>query len=163
MTKIILGIDPGTKITGYGVIQTSPVELIDCGTIKPKQKSLPLRYKEIFEGLDSLVKHFKPSALAVETQFMDKNFQSTLKLGMAKGMAFLIAGLYDIPLFEYSPKEAKLSVAGSGKASKQQVQVMIQKRFGLKQPIHPEDASDALCLALTHYHKQNSLNKIAYV
>jgi crossover junction endodeoxyribonuclease RuvC len=150
--KIILGIDPGTRITGYGVIDEDS-KALDFGCIRPPaQMALELRYKVIFEGIEALIQRYNPHAIAVESQFVLKNAQSAIKLGMAKGMVFLAAAKQNIPIYEYAPKQAKLAVVGNGSASKFQVQKMIQALLRLPQPPEPEDAADALALAICCSH-----------
>ncbi len=152
---VILGIDPGTCITGYGVILYSAhsQQALDFGCIKPPVKELlSRRYLIIFNGLSQLMDKYKPHAVSIETQFVSKNPQSALKLGMAKGMAILAATQRNIPIYEYPPKRAKQAVVGHGSASKEQVQKMMQLLFKLPLPPSPEDAADALALALCHGH-----------
>jgi crossover junction endodeoxyribonuclease RuvC len=159
--QVILGIDPGTRITGYGVILIdSGIKVLDYGCIKPPAL-LPLekRYLIIFEAIEQIIKKFSPSALSVESQFVMKNAQSAIKLGMAKGMAFLAAAKNDIPIFEYTPKKAKMAAVGNGNACKLQVQKMLQIMLNLPSPPMPEDASDALALALCHANS-NFLNNL---
>lgn len=152
MNEIILGIDPGTRVTGYGVIQGQK-KVLDFGCIRPPAKlSVHERYLFIFNGIEYLIETFKPTALAIETQFIFKNPSSAMKLGMARGMAILASTRKQIPIFEYAPKKAKLAVVGNGAASKQQVQKMIQLLLGLPCLPEPEDAADALALALCHAH-----------
>lgn len=153
--QVILGVDPGTRITGYGVIKVTgnQHEPLDFGCIRPKERSSPQeRYLTIFEGIEHLLEKFHPDAVSVESQFLHKNAQSAIKLGMARGMVLLAAAKKRIPLFEYAPKKAKLAVVGKGGASKQQVQKMIQLLLRLSTPPEPEDAADALALALCHAH-----------
>ena len=156
---IILGIDPGTRITGYGLIkcQRASHEVIDFGCIKPPP-SLPFseRYLIIFNALEHLITTHKPDALSIETQFVYKNVQSALKLGMARGVALLAAAKNGIPIYEYAPKKAKLALVGNGSASKEQVQKMLQLLLQLKEVPEPEDAADALCLAICHAHSMHS-------
>jgi crossover junction endodeoxyribonuclease RuvC len=150
--EIILGIDPGTCITGYGIIKGQK-HVLDFGCIRPSPK-LPIneRYLFIFNGIEYLLKQYAPTAVAVETQFVYRNPQSALKLGMARGVALLAATQKKIPVFEYTPKKAKLAVVGNGAASKQQVQKMVQLLLNLQKPPEPEDAADALAIALCHAH-----------
>lgn len=150
---VILGIDPGTRITGYGVIAAENRPL-DFGCIKPPP-NLPLeqRYKILFEGMEELISRYQPTAIAVESQFVLKNAQSAIKLGMAKGMVLLAAARKGIPVYEYPPKKAKLAVVGNGGASKSQVQKMIQALLKLPQLPEPEDAADALALAICCAHQ----------
>lgn len=151
----ILGIDPGTCITGYGVIQHNHFEqkALDYGCIRPPSKAiLSQKYLIIFESLAKIMDRYKPDAVAIETQFVYKNPQSALKLGMARGMAVLAATQRGVPIYEYAPKKAKLAAVGHGSASKEQVQRMMQILFKLPSPPKPEDAADALALALCHAH-----------
>ncbi len=152
---IILGIDPGTRITGYGVIRQvgHQMEPLGFGCIRPPPNlSLPDRYRIIFDGIEQLIDRFKPEAIAVESQFVMKNVQSALKLGMAKGMVLLSAARHKIPIFEYAPTKAKQAVVGRGQASKLQVQKMIQTLLRLPKLPEPEDAADALALAICCAH-----------
>jgi crossover junction endodeoxyribonuclease RuvC len=159
---IILGVDPGTRITGYGVIlcedrQTRP---LDFGCIRPPLRlNQHERYLAIFEGLETLIERHHPSALAVETQFVYRNVQSALKLGIARGMALLAATRKKIPVFEYAPKKTKLAVVGQGTASKTQVQRMIQLLLQLPSLPEPEDAADALAVAICHAHTLDAFSK----
>ncbi|PIS01711.1 MAG: crossover junction endodeoxyribonuclease RuvC [Chlamydiae bacterium CG10_big_fil_rev_8_21_14_0_10_35_9] len=154
---IILGVDPGTRITGFGIIQSNQkIEPIDFGCIRPPSNDpLHKRYWILHQSLESIIQKHLPDAICVESQFVKKNAQSAMKLAMAKAVVYLIAAKYNIPLFEYAPKKAKLAVVGNGKASKLQVQKMTQAILGLKAPPEPEDAADALAIAIAH---ANSLN-----
>ena len=154
--EIILGIDPGTRITGYGVIASHAItEAIDFGCIRPPP-DLPLqeRYKIIFDALEVLIEKYSPTAIAVESQFVLKNAQSAIKLGMAKGMVLLAAARKNILVYEFAPKKAKLAVVGHGGASKLQVQKMVQVLLRLNHLPEPEDAADALALAICCSHEQ---------
>jgi len=157
---IILGIDPGTLITGYGFIlkDVSGISAIDYGCIRPPHALLLAeRYRIIFEGLSIIMDQHKPDAVAIESQFVLKNPQSAIKLGMAKGMAILAASLRGIPVYEYAPTRAKMAVVGKGHASKWQVQKMIQAILHLSALPVPEDAADALALAICHAQTGNKL------
>lgn len=157
-SKIIIGIDPGTRITGFGVIevkqQLHPVEY-GC-ILPPSSMMLTQRYKILFESALLLFTKYTPSAVAIENQYMSKNIQSTLKLGMARGVITLAATLQQIPVFEYAPSQAKCAVVGNGRASKTQVQAMVKILLNLKELPDSEDASDALALAICH---ANALSK----
>lgn len=150
--QLIIGIDPGTRITGYGVIKTGnrpQLEPIDFGCIRPPPHlDPPARYLALFESLELLLEKYAPNAVAVETQFVYKNVQSAMKLGMARGVVLIAAAKRKIPIHEYAPKEAKLAVVGNGAASKEQVQKMIQLLLKLPTLPEPEDAADALALAI---------------
>lgn len=149
--EIILGIDPGTNITGYGVIKGN--KPLDFGCIRPpKNLSDAERYLAIFEAIDALIEKYAPHAVALEMQFFHKNAQSVLKLGMAKGAAMIAAAKRKVPVFEYAPRKAKLAVVGNGSASKEQVQKMVQLLLNLSCLPEPEDAADALALAICHAH-----------
>lgn len=151
--ELILGIDPGTAITGYGIIRikTRGFEVVDYGCIRPSKSSTPAqRYKQIFEGISELLERHSTHAMSIESQFVQKNPMSALKLGMAKGVAMLAASLRQIPVFEYAPSQAKRAVVGNGRASKTQVQGMIKSLLSLSSIPEPEDAADALALAICH-------------
>jgi len=156
MTKEkILGVDPGTQITGWGLIELSgnQYKLIEFGAIKTKAKdSLPEKYLSIFEGIETILKLYKPDALSVETQYVHKNVQSALKLSMARGSVLIASAKNKVPVFEYTPSKAKQAVTGNGSASKMQIGRMMQLLLHLKELPSPEDAADALALAITHAH-----------
>jgi len=155
--EIILGVDPGTRICGYGLIhiQRNAYELIDYGTIRPSPKqSLAERYYLLFQGIEEIIETFSPSSLALETQYVQKNVQSAMKLGMARAAILIAAVKSSIPVFEYAPTTAKKSVCGRGLASKQQVQEMVRHLLSLESAPKPEDAADALSLAICHAHHQ---------
>lgn len=155
---IVIGIDPGTRVTGYGIVQSHNQmrKLVEYGCIRPPGKAkLSERYHTIFNDIEYLLNEHKPDVLAVETQYVDKNVQSAIKLGMARGVIILAAARKGIPVYEYSPTKAKMAVVGSGRASKQQVQGMVKLLLNLPTAPEPEDAADALALALCHL---NSIN-----
>jgi crossover junction endodeoxyribonuclease RuvC len=151
--EIILGIDPGTQVTGYGVISIRGHGYIplDYGCIRPPSRfKLSEKYLIIYDSIGELIEKYKPTAVVVETQFMYKNAQSALKLGMAKGAVMIAAKKKGLPIFEYAPTVAKRAVVGTGRASKYQVQAMVQQILKLASPPEPEDAADALALAICH-------------
>lgn len=151
--KIIMGIDPGTRTTGYGIIQKEGLVPLDFGCIRPPAKlPLPERYLIIYNALNALIEKFTPDAIAIETQFVNKNVESAIKLGMARGMAILAAAFHKIPIFEYAPKKAKLATVGTGSASKAQVQNMVKLLLKLNALPSPEDAADGLAIAICHAH-----------
>jgi crossover junction endodeoxyribonuclease RuvC len=157
--KIIFGADPGTLITGWGVIEEVGSRYIPIafGTITTTTKEIPhLRYLTIFERLEELLAEYKPDALAVETQYVDKNVQSAIKLGMARGIIILAALRKGIPVFEYTPTKVKQAVTGKGGASKEQVASMVKILLHLNQVIEPFDITDALAIAITHGHFSRS-------
>jgi crossover junction endodeoxyribonuclease RuvC len=150
---IIIGIDPGTLVTGYGIIdvESGVFTVIDYGCIRPPATlKLSDRYLVIFEAVEALLEKFKPHALVVETQYVNKNVQSAIKLGMARGVIVVAAKRKRVLVYEYAPAKAKLAVVGNGKASKRQVQGMVKLLLNLSEVPKPEDAADALALALCH-------------
>jgi crossover junction endodeoxyribonuclease RuvC len=164
--EVILGIDPGTLVTGYGVIESidSAYSPLDYGCIRPPQKiKLSNRYLIIYEGIEQLIARYSPNVVVVETQYVHKNVQSAIKLGMARGMAILAATKKGIPVVEYAPTVAKKAVVGAGRASKWQVQSMVQRLLNLKTLPQPEDAADALALAMCHAHALKSKRLIGFL
>jgi crossover junction endodeoxyribonuclease RuvC len=157
--KIILGIDPGTSIMGYGIIQikSSKMELIKMGILNlTKLDSHELKLKRIFERTLQLVDEYKPDELAIEAPFFGKNVQSMLKLGRAQGVA-MSAGLYrNIPIFEYAPKKIKMAITGNGTSSKEQVAAMLKSILNIKEMPKHLDASDGLAAAVCHYFQRNT-------
>jgi crossover junction endodeoxyribonuclease RuvC len=149
----ILGIDPGSVCTGWGVIDyvKHSYTLLSFGTISPKNGLLSQKYVTIFDEVEGVIEKYQPDCIAVETQFVDKNPKSTLTLSMARIVAVLPGAKRNLPIFEYAPLKAKQAVTGSSKASKEQVQKMIAVLLNTDQNI-PFDASDALALAITHAH-----------
>ena len=150
---IILGIDPGTTVTGYGIIkyQENTCKHIASGIIKlPSSKSIPHRLKIIYDELDKLIKAYKPDEFAIETAFYGKNVQSAMKIGYARGVSILTAVNNGIPTNEYSPREIKKSVVGKGAATKEQVNYMIKTLLNINNANMKNDESDALAIALCH-------------
>ena len=157
--RIILGIDPGTTITGYGIIgiNGNKMTLINYGIIDMSKikGGHPDKLKRIFERTLSLIEEFLPDEMALEAPFFGKNVQSMLKLGRAQGVA-MAAGLYrDIPIKEYAPKKIKQSITGSGTASKEQVARMLETLLSFKNE-YPLDATDGLAAAVCHFFQRNS-------
>ena len=160
--KIILGIDPGTTIMGYGLIQIKgkKMELLQMGVLHlSKLSSHELKLKRIFERTLAMIDEYKPDELAVEAPFFGKNVQSMLKLGRAQGVA-MAAGLYrDIPIFEYSPKKIKKSITGNGNASKEQVAAMLKSLLTIKEMPKHLDATDGLAAAVCHFFQGDAVEK----
>ncbi len=155
--KRILGVDPGTQTTGFGIIEVvgHSYLLVEYGVIKPKSTySLVEKYVHIFDEISSLVDRTKPDALSVETQFVDKNVQSAIKLGMARGAIIIAAAKQGVEVFEYSPMEAKRAVTGNGRSTKPQVSHMVKLLLSLSAIPTPEDASDALSIAIAHANRR---------
>ena len=160
--EIILGIDPGTRVTGFGIVEKTKNMLVplDYGCIRPPQKSvLSDRYLIIFEAIQTLIDKYRPNQIAIETQFMQKNAQSAIKLGIAMGSALIAAKQKQLSVFGYSPRVVKCAVCGTGKASKDQIELMIMRHLELKKPPKPQDASDALAIAICHiFYPQSSFD-----
>lgn len=155
--QIILGIDPGTTIMGYGVIRVKDkkMELLSMGVLHlSKLKEHSLKLKKIFERTTSLIKEYNPDELAIEAPFYGKNVQSMLKLGRAQGVSMAAALTREIPITEYSPKKIKQSITGSGNSSKEQVAAMLKSLLKLEEVPDNLDASDGLAAAVCH-HFQN--------
>jgi len=156
--RIILGIDPGTNIMGYGVIhlQGNTIRLITMGVLKlAKYDNHPLKLKKIFERTVGLIEEYHPDEMALEAPFFGKNVQSMLKLGRAQGVA-MAAGLHkSVPIFEYSPKKVKQSIVGNGSASKEQVAAMLKNILNFKEIPKYLDATDGLAVAVCHYFQGN--------
>lgn len=153
---IILGVDPGTLITGYGVIEerNGKFKVLEVDVVRNRShQSMPIRLKSIYSALCSVIDRFHPDEFAIETAFYGKNAQSAMKLGHARGVSILAAVTHEIPTTEYSPREVKRAVVGTGAASKDQVSFMVQSILNLKVPPKYYDATDALAVALCHYHK----------
>lgn len=157
---IILGVDPGTETTGYAILKKEGRKLfpIDFGCIRTSTK-LPLskRYRIIFDSIERLIQKFNPTAVSIETQFVHKNAQSALKVGMARGVVLVAAERAEIPIYEYTPTKAKKSAVGKGSATKHEVQKMMQLLLSLSAPPSPLDAADALALAVCHANHEGAL------
>jgi len=158
----ILGIDPGTRITGYGIIDVEGNRLrhIDNGIVKTRSSDpLPLRLKAIYDGLTVVLKEFSPEAVAIEQVFMAKNPKAALTLGHARGTAVIASVNLDLEVHEYSALQVKSAVVGYGHAAKQQVQHMVKALLNLPE-VAQEDAADALAVAICHANSR-TLRQIA--
>lgn len=159
--RIILGIDPGTQIMGYGVLRVlnNKPSLIAMGILQlNKYDDHYMKLRRIFERVIGLVEEYLPDELAIEAPFFGKNVQSMLKLGRAQGVAMAAALSRDIPIFEYAPLKIKMSITGNGKAAKEQVAYMCQQYLKIPdENMLPQlDATDGLAAALCHYFQTNS-------
>ena len=151
--KIILGVDPGTLATGFGVVEShqNKLRVLHYDVVKNRSdRSMPIRLKAIYSALCTVIERFHPDEFAIETAFYGKNIQSALKIGHARGVAILAAVNYEIPTAEYSPREVKKSVVGNGAASKDQVQYMVRTLLHLRETPKFYDATDALAVAICH-------------
>jgi crossover junction endodeoxyribonuclease RuvC len=153
----ILGIDPGSRITGYGIIEESPrgYSYIASGSIRAKADYFPDRLKQIFDGILEIVDLYQPEQMAIEQVFMHKNADSALKLGQARGAAICAVQVTGLPVFEYAARQVKQALVGKGSAEKLQVQHMVKILLNLQGELQI-DASDALGLSLCHAHYQQT-------
>ena len=151
---IIIGIDPGIRRTGYGIIKSSNnnPELVDYGIVSSdSDEPVAKRIYSIFSDIQMLIEKFQPSVLSIEDIFFGKNVKSMLLLGQARGAALIAAASKNLIIYEYSPKKIKQSLTGNGNSEKHQVQFMVQNILKLSSPPNPHDASDALAAALCHF------------
>jgi len=159
--RIILGIDPGTQVMGYGLLRivNNKPELMAMGVLQlNKYDDHYLRLRRIFERVIMLIDEYLPDELAIEAPFFGKNVQSMLKLGRAQGVAMAAALSRDIPIFEYAPLKIKMAITGNGKAAKEQVAYMLQQMLKIQQENMPKqlDATDGLAAAVCHYFETNN-------
>jgi crossover junction endodeoxyribonuclease RuvC len=151
----VLGIDPGTAITGYGIVEGEgdSLTLVTYGAITtPANQPLPQRLQQIYRQLQALIAEWHPQSAAVEELFFSKNARTALVVGHARGVALLAITNAGLPIQEYKPAEVKQAVAGYGGAPKDQVQGMVQLLLGLEDIPRPDDAADALAVAICHFH-----------
>lgn len=153
----IMGIDPGTNITGIGIIeldQHGEPGLFYFGCVRTdRNANLPHKLQQIYQGLHEAIDRYQPDAVALEDIFYSDNIRTAIVMGEARGVSLLAAVNQNIQPAEYSPREVKLAVVGRGNASKDQVQFMVRQILGLKEEIKPADAADALAVALCHYNR----------
>lgn len=151
---MLLGIDPGTAVTGFGVVSVDSrrnVELLQCGVIRTSPKAaLAIRLKDIHEGVAALIDEFSPATLSIESAFYGKNVRSALTLGQARGAIILAAAQHGVEVAEYAPREIKKAVAGTGAATKEQVAYMVRRHLRLRTDPAPSDAADGVAAALCH-------------
>ena len=147
----VLGIDPGIRTTGFGIIDSNAkrLSLIACGTINPKiSDALPLRLNHLFEEVDSIINKFSPDIFSIEDMFYSKNVKTAMTLGQARGAMIIAAAQANINIFEFAPRKVKMSVCGNGGASKEQVQYMVMKILNLKEIPGSMDVSDAIAVGI---------------
>lgn len=151
---IVLGIDPGTAVTGYGVVKgdrVGPPRLLECGVIRTRPRDpLASRLKEIHAGVAELIQRHRPDALSIEDVFYARNVRTTVVLGHARGVILLAAANARLDIAEFPPAEIKKAVVGTGAATKEQVQFMVARILRLKNPPQPADASDGVAAALAY-------------
>ncbi len=152
---LILGLDPGTAITGYGLVRDVEGRLIavDYGVITtPSGAELDKRLLQIYQELSALISRHKPDAMAVEKLFFSRNVRTAMAVGQARGVVLLTAALAGVPVYEYTPLEVKQAIVGYGGAEKQQVQQMVKLLLNLAEVPQPDDAADAIAVAVCHLH-----------
>ena len=161
---LILGIDPGTAITGYGLVREDAGELalVDCGVITtPSGQPLAERLQTIYRGLGAVIAEHRPDTAAVEELFFSRNVRTALSVGHARGVALLALADAELPIYEYKPLEIKQAIAGYGGADKQQVQEMVRLLLNLDHAPQPDDAADAVAVAVCHIHSARMTDLIA--
>jgi crossover junction endodeoxyribonuclease RuvC len=164
--RIILGIDPGTTVMGYGLIisKGKQPELIAMGVLELKKYSDHyIKLQKIFSRTIELIEEYHPDELAIEAPFFGKNVQSMLKLGRAQGVAIAAALSRNIPIFEYAPRKIKIAITGNGSASKEQVALILKGMFNFKEIPQLLDATDGLAAAVCHFYQNNALTSGATV
>lgn len=150
---IILGIDPGLAIVGYGVINTQKgnSSVVDYGVINtPKEDSVPVRLEKIYNGMISLVEKYNPDCIAIEELFFNTNTTTGINVAQARGVILLVCQQKKLKMYEYTPLQIKQALTGYGKAEKKQIQFMVARLLQLKAVPKPDDAADGLAIALTH-------------
>ncbi len=160
MTQI-LGIDPGSRVTGYGIIKVSGFSYtyVASGCIRIKSDEFPDKLKEIYVGLDAIITEYEPDLAAIEQVFVKINVGGALKLGQARGAAICACVMRSLKVGEYSPNQIKKAVVGRGHATKEQVQHMVKAQLNLNK-VPPSDAADALAIALCHAQTSQTLNRL---
>ena len=161
--RIILGIDPGTQVTGYGLIRCKgkKMSLLAYGVIKlgKQQKTHPEKLHQIFKRVTGLIEEYHPQELALEAPFYGKNVQSMLKLGRAQGVAMAAGLAKGLTVFEYAPRKVKMAITGNGAASKEQVSGMLEHLLKCKLELPQMDASDGIAVAVCHFFQGNAVSK----
>jgi len=159
---LILGIDPGSRVTGYGIVNSvgNRLEYVTCGSIRLPDIDHPQRLKKIFDCVCQIIEEFSPQESAIEEVFLGKSVSSALKLGQARGSAMVACLHHDLPVAEYSPRKVKQALVGNGNADKAQVQHMIKVLLGVTGDVQA-DAADALAIAICHANTKASLLKVA--
>jgi crossover junction endodeoxyribonuclease RuvC len=152
--QIVLGIDPGTASTGYGIVMetlSGEFELLACGVIRTyPDQPMHQRLREIFEDIRNLIREFSPSVVAVEQLFFGRNVTTAISVGQARGAVLIAAALHDLPVAEYTPASVKQALTGYGNADKVQMQLMVQQLLSLEEIPRPDDAADGVAIALCH-------------
>jgi crossover junction endodeoxyribonuclease RuvC len=159
---IILGVDPGTAITGYGLIsyQGNHLKHIEYGVIRTSpEQTPPQRLKKLFQELQTIIVQYRPDVMAIEELFFNRNVTTALAVGQARGVAILAAATLDVEVAEYTPLQVKQAVVGYGRAEKQQIQEMVRILLCLPTCPKPDDAADGLAIAICHAHSKPVFGK----
>lgn len=155
-SRRILGIDPGTGILGFGVVDCEigkPLKMVTGGVIStPAHTPIEIRLEEIFNGLNQIIKETNPDGVSIEKLFFSKNVTTAISVAQARGVAILVSQLAKIPVYEYTPNQIKQTLTGYGNSNKKQVQEMVKMQLNLQQIPKPDDAADALAAAITHFY-----------
>ncbi|MFC1942624.1 crossover junction endodeoxyribonuclease RuvC [Chloroflexota bacterium] len=160
----ILGIDPGTMVMGFGVIESedNDIALVEFGALYgPKSSAIGERLSHMYNELLEIIQRHQPDVVAVEQPFVSKNVRSAMAIGRAQAIALLAAAVRGIPTYEYTPTQIKQRVANYGASSKEQIQEMVKLQFGLSEVPQPNDAADALAVAICHVHEIHLSNLLA--
>ena len=156
---IALGIDPGTAICGYGVVEQVGSRLTPLyygAVITTKDMAPEMRLKKISDDLSELIQHFHPDVMSVEKLFFNRNVTTAIPVGQARGVVLLAAAMQNLPILEFTPMQIKLAVVGYGKADKEQVTFMVQHILNIKEKPKPDDVADALAMAICGLHTASS-------
>ena len=147
--------DPGSRITGYGIVDRSGRSLrcVDCGTIMGGNGALPERLVSVYDGLQAVVETYRPNVVVIENAFLGRNVKAMAVMSQTRGVLVLAARRAELPVFEYAPREIKRAVVGTGRASKAQIAYMVGSLLGLTERALPRDATDGLAAALCHLHR----------
>lgn len=162
---IALGIDPGTAICGYGVVEQIGNHLTPLyygAVITTKDMEPELRLKKIYEDLTDLIKHFHPDLMSVEKLFFNRNVTTAIPVGQARGVVLLSAAMQNLPILEFTPMQVKLAVVGYGNANKEQVTFMVQHLLNLREKPKPDDVADALAMAICGLHTASSQRWLSF-
>ncbi|MDX1661962.1 MAG: crossover junction endodeoxyribonuclease RuvC [Gemmatimonadota bacterium] len=154
----VLGVDPGSTVTGYGVVERDGREVVcvDCGTIPGGDGPVPDRLNAVYEGLGEVIRAYAPGLVAIENAFLGRNVKTLTIMSQARGVLLLAARRADLPILEYTPREVKQSVVGNGNASKRQIAYMVGSLLALEVDGLPADATDALAIAICHLNRDGS-------
>ncbi|MEZ4732045.1 MAG: crossover junction endodeoxyribonuclease RuvC [Caldilineaceae bacterium] len=159
--RVVLGIDPGTAITGYGIVAQTiegNYTLLACGVLRTQAgHPMPLRLRELFHDMKTLIAEFEPDEMAIEKLFFGRNVTTAITVGQARGVILVAAAESELSVAEYTPAEVKQAITGYGNADKRQIQEMVQRLLELEQPPHPDDAADGVAVAICHLQRSRYL------